>query len=151
MTDKDRLLIGNGLTNINRIEKTMKFYDPQIGSTQYKHQTLEYYYYESVRNLVTHTAYKLGFNSKNTGYKVFWDENKTTVIFQLNLISDVTIKYQSQEYLFRSGEKITIGRSGKFTEPSLIEIMNQVGFRTELFTTNKARDYVLILAQSARF
>jgi uncharacterized SAM-dependent methyltransferase len=151
MTDKDKLLIGNGLINMNRVEKTMRSYDPQVEQTQNADRTVEYYYYESVRNLVTHTAYKLGFNPENSVYKVFWNESKNTIIFQLNLSSDVTVKFDSREYLFRNGEKITIGRSGKFTEPSLIETMNQVGFRTEFFTTNKTRDYALILVQSSRF
>ena len=150
MTDKDKPLIGNGLINVNRVEKTMKSYDPQAESAQNKDRTVEYYYYESVRNLLTHTAYKLGFNIENTDYRVFWNKSKNTIIFQLNLNSDVTVKLDSQEYHFRSGEKITTGRSGKFTEPSLIEIMNQVGFRTELFTTNKSHDYALILVQTDR-
>jgi uncharacterized SAM-dependent methyltransferase len=133
MTLEDYLLIGNGLAN------------------DYNPQKILAYYTEAVKDLVTYPAKLLGIYDQDDDFKFIWNDAKNRVEGRIHLNKERRIVLAKQEIHLDANEEILVMQSNKYSEFSLTKLLSDVGFRTELLTTTKTRDEIIVLVQPTRY
>ncbi|MHB1864791.1 MAG: L-histidine N(alpha)-methyltransferase [Candidatus Saccharimonadales bacterium] len=133
MTLDDYLLIGNGLAN------------------EYNPQKILASYTDEVKALVTHPVKLLGIYTDTDEFKFIWNENKNRVEGRIRLNNPRKIMLANQEINLSSGEELLVMQSNKYSESSLTKMLSDVGFRTELLTTTKNRDEIVVMVQPTRY
>lgn len=134
MFPEDQLVIGNQVSNV--------FAAPKF---------VEYYHAEEVFNLVASTLKNYGMNCIFKEYNVRWNSIKRQIEMFLSLENDRKIVIAGQNVCFEKGEEILLAISKKFIEESIVEVFNHVGFRIELFTTNKEKDTCIVSVAPSRY
>lgn len=134
MTLDDYLLIGNGLVNDYNPQKIINTYDVAI-----------------IIDIVTLPARTLGIYDKSDEFKYVWNANKNRVEGRIKLNSDKQLTLADQEVQLKKGDEILVHPSNKYSEFSLTKLLSDVGFRTELLTTNKNRSHILAMVQPTRY
>ena len=135
MTLEDYLIVGNGLVNDQNPQKILSNY---IGK-------------ESVKYEDTRVARKLGLFNDQDDYKVLWNAAQHRVEGRIKLNEDKQLHLAGQSVTMEKDDEILILQSCKYTEVSLTKLLSNVGFRTELLTTNRSRSYVLAMIQPTRY
>jgi uncharacterized SAM-dependent methyltransferase len=133
MTLEDYLIIGNGLVHDQNSQKILKAY------------------VHSETEQVTAPARALGLFTDEDDYRVLWNPTDRRVEARIKLSGDRKLSLAGQSILMESGDEILVFQSRKYTEASLASLLSDVGFRTELLTTNRNRSYVLAMIQPTRY
>jgi uncharacterized SAM-dependent methyltransferase len=134
MTLDDYLLLGNGLVNDYNPQKIINTYNIPI-----------------IVDLVTSPARSLGLYDDNDDFKYIWNANKNRVEGRIQFNSDKKVTVADQSLELNNGEEILVHHSYKFSEASLTKLISDVGFRTELLTTNMNRSHILAMVQPTRY
>lgn len=132
MTSKDYLILGVELTNFSKVNKLIPHYENT-----------------AVERLVTHTLNFLSINEYD--YQVSWDEKYNQVEMRAQIKKDTKVQIANENFVLQEGESILLARSIKFTEYTATKLLSDVGFRTELLTTNEDRGYLLTMIQPTRY
>jgi uncharacterized SAM-dependent methyltransferase len=133
MTLDDYLIIGNGLVHDQNAQKILKAY------------------VDSETERVTAPARALGLFTAEDDYRVLWNPTERRVEARVKLSGDRQLSLAGQSLLMENGDEILVFQSRKYTEASLATLLSDVGFRTELLTTNRNRSYVLAMVQPTRY
>ncbi|HEX4774382.1 MAG TPA: L-histidine N(alpha)-methyltransferase [Candidatus Saccharimonadales bacterium] len=129
----DYLLIGNGLANDYNPQRILESYEG------------------TVKDLVTHPAKLLGLYSNEDQFKFIWNANKNRVEGRIHLNSPKSVVLANQAVELGSDEELLVMRSDKYSESSITKLLSEVGFRTELLTTTKTRDEIVVMVQPTRY
>lgn len=132
MTSRDYLIIGVELTNLAKVNRIIPQYEGG-----------------DVKKFVTHTLRHLGILKYDT--EASWNENTSRVEIHAKLKKDININIANENFVLRKDESILLARSIKFTEYTATKLFSDVGFRTELLTTNEDRGYLLTMIQPTRY
>lgn len=133
MTLEDYLIIGNGLVHDQNAHKILKAY------------------VDSETERVTAPARALGLFVDEDDYRVLWNPTERRVEARIKLSGDRTLALAGQSVIMESGDEVLVFQSRKYTEASLATLLSEVGFRTELLTTNRNRGYALAMIQPTRY
>jgi len=156
-------LLGNTLGNFDNTEKVLSnlklsmFSDDQliignqVSNVLAAPKLVEYYHRKEVFNIVSSTLKNYGMNCSFKEYNVRWNDIKKHIEMFLSLEKDRKIIIAGQSVYFEKGEEILLAISKKFIEESIVEVFNHVGFRIELFTTNKKKDTCIISVAPSRY
>ncbi|HXE10280.1 MAG TPA: L-histidine N(alpha)-methyltransferase [Verrucomicrobiae bacterium] len=134
MTVDDYLLIGNGLAND---------YNPQ--------KIIDTYNIPVIIDTVTSPARSLDIYNDNDDFKYIWSTAKNRVEGRIKLSDSKQVTLAQQKVNLDKGEQVLVHHSYKFSEASLTKMLSDVGFRTELLTTNKNRSHILVMVQPTRY
>ncbi len=134
MTLEDYLLLGNGLVNDYNPQKIINTYNIPI-----------------IIDLVTSPARWLGLYDEHDDFKYLWNANKNRVEGRIKLNSNKSASLANQSLELGNGEELLVHHSYKYSEASLTKLISEVGFRTELLTTNKNRSHILTMVQPTRY
>jgi len=132
MTSKDYLIIGVELTNLAKVNKIIPHYET-----------------EDVKKFVTHTLNYLKVKDYDT--EASWNEKKSQIEIRAKISKPSEVQISDEKFILEEGESILLSRSIKFTEYTVTKLLSDVGFRTELLTTNEDRGYVLTMIQPTRY
>ncbi len=92
-----------------------------------------------------------GYKDSDAAYKIRWNENKKQIESFLILKKDVEFNIANSKIKFEKNEEILLSISKKFVEEDLIKIVNEIGFRIHLFTTNKEKRYCVLSVNPSRY
>lgn len=134
MSSKDYMIVGVELTNLVKVQNITSHYEGKI-----------------VENFVSHTLDHLGVRETDRNIEITWNSKENQIEIRAVLKKDVEIKIADENFVLFEGEKILLSRSKKFSESVVAQILSDVGFRTELLTTNKERGYLLTMVQPTRY
>lgn len=132
MTSKDYLIVGVELTNLAKVNKLIPHYENK-----------------AVNDLVTHTLKHLGV--KNYDVEASWNEKYSQIEMRAKMTKTSEVVVANEKFLLEKDESILLARSIKFTEYTATKLLSDVGFRTELLTTNEDRGYLLTMIQPTRY
>ncbi len=133
MTLEDYLIIGNGLANDQNPQKILSGYG------------------EAIKKSVTALPQALGLYKEGEDYTVLWNPAQHRVEARIRLNENKQLSLAKQSVNMEAGDEILIMQSRKYTESSLTKLLSNVGFRTELLTTNRNRSYILAMIQPTRY
>jgi uncharacterized SAM-dependent methyltransferase len=134
MTLEDYLIIGNGLVNDQNSQKILRAYDSDI-----------------LKRDATLPAQALGLFTDKDSYEVLWNSSQHRVEIRIKLSQDRQLSLAGQVINLASGDEILVLKSHKYTEFSLTKLLSNVGFRSELLTTNRNQSYILAMIQPTRY
>lgn len=134
MFSDDCLIIGNEIANTFA---AVKF--------------IEYYQSKEVFSLVSSTLRNYGTNLSFDEYAVRWSSKEKQIEMFLTLKKDRDIKIGEYSVHFNKGEEILLALSKKFAEESIVELFNNVGFRIDLFATNKKKNICIASIAPTRY
>jgi uncharacterized SAM-dependent methyltransferase len=134
MTLDDFLLVGNGLANDYNPQKIIDTYNIPI-----------------IIDTVTSPARSLDIYDDDDDFKYIWSTAKNRVEGRIKLNDSKQITLAKQKVDLDKGEQVLVHHSYKFSEASLTKLLSDVGFRTELLTTNKSRSHILVMVQPTRY
>jgi uncharacterized SAM-dependent methyltransferase len=135
MTLDDYLIVGNGLVNDQNPQKILSGYlDVQ-----------------ALENSMTALPRELSLYNEKDDYKVLWNPTQHRVEARIRLNENKQLSLAKQSITMEAGDEILIMQSRKYTESSLTKLLSNVGFRTELLTTNRNRSYILAMIQPTRY
>jgi L-histidine N-alpha-methyltransferase len=132
MTSKDYLILGVELTNLAKVSKIIPHYQSK-----------------DVEKFVTHTLRYL--NVTNYDIDISWNEKNSQIEIRAQITKDTEVQIANEKFVLQKDESILLARSIKFTEYTATKILSDVGFRTELLTTNEDRGYLLTMIQPTRY
>jgi uncharacterized SAM-dependent methyltransferase len=135
MTLEDYLIVGNGLINDQNPKKILSAYEGV----------------EVLREDLTAPGRELGLFTDEDSYQVLWNTSERRVEARIKLSENRQLSLAGQTVTMESGDEILVMRSSKYTEASLTKLLSNVGFRTELLTTNRNRSYILAMIQPTRY
>jgi L-histidine N-alpha-methyltransferase len=135
MTLEDYLIVGNGLVNDQNTQKILSTY---VDVDQQK-------------EIIITPAKDLGLYTAKDDYKVLWNPVQHRVEARIKLNEGRLLSLAGQSVSMEVGDEILIMQSHKYTESSLTKLLSNVGFRTELLTTNRNRSYILAMIQPTRY
>ncbi|MFB6212678.1 MAG: L-histidine N(alpha)-methyltransferase [Candidatus Magasanikbacteria bacterium] len=134
ITSDDFLVLGVELTNVSKSRKILK---------QYKSKPN--------KDFVYFIPNKIGIDRNSTEFEIKWNERDRQVEVRLILKNDVEVSIGSEKFSLEKNESILVGRSVKFTEGSITNLLSNIGLRNELLTTNRNRSYLLSMVQPTRY
>ena len=135
MTLDDYLLIGNGLTNNFNEQRIINTYDTPL-----------------IIETVTSPAKALGiFSPDQDTFSYSWNARLQRVEGRIKLATDKQVKLAGQSFMLKKNEEVLVHRSHKYDEAGLMKLLSDVGFRTELLTTTKDRNHILVMIQPTRY
>jgi uncharacterized SAM-dependent methyltransferase len=134
MTLNDYLLLGNGLVNNYNPKQIIKTYDTPV-----------------IVETVTAPAKTLGIYGKKDTFSYIWNPERNRLEGRVTLSKDRDISLADQTIKLREDEEILVHHSYKFSESTLTKLLSDVGFRTEILTTNANRNHILALVQPTRY
>ena len=130
----DYLIIGNGLVNDQNPKKILNAYASDL-----------------LREDLVMPARMLGLFTDKDSYEVLWNPSHHRIEARIKLSSDRQLSLAGQSISLAEGDEILVLRSSKYTESSLTRLLSEVGYRTELLTTNRNRSYILAMIQPTRY
>ena len=134
MFPSDHFVIGNQISNLLAAQKLIKYY-----------HTKEAY------NLTTSTLKDYGMKSDFKELAVRWNAGQKQIEVLLSVAENKKVAIAGHTVSFEKGEEILLAVSKKFAEESIVEVLNRVGFRIDLFTTNKQKDTCIISVTPSRY
>ncbi len=134
MTSKDFMIVGVELTNLARVQSILSHYEGEV-------------YINTISFVLDHFAVP----RDNYTHEVVWNDIAHQVETRAAFKKDTPIEIGGERFVLKQGEKILLMRSKKFTEPGVMSLLSDVGFRTELLTTNAERGYLLTMVQPTRY
>lgn len=133
MTLEDYLIVGNGLVNDQNPQKILAAYSDIIKQT------------------FTTLGKSLGVYNDQDDYKILWNPSHHRVEGRMRLASEKQLTLAGQTVTLEAGDEILSMQSRKYTESTLTKLLSNVGFRTELLTTNRNRSYAIAMIQPTRY
>lgn len=134
MFSDDSLIIGNQISNL-------------LASSKF----IEYYRTKEAFDLVSATLRGYGMDCPFDEYVVRWNGNQKQIEMVLAAQTGKTITIAGYSVEFEKGEEILLATSKKFAEETIVEVFNSVGFRVDLFTTNKKKDTCIVSVTPTRY
>lgn len=134
MFTDDALVIGNEISNLVATQKT-----------------LEYYHSKEVYSHTTSTLRSYGMRCRTKEFDVRWNAMERQVEMFLALEKGRRITIAGHTVQFEKGEEILLAVSKKFAEEELVETLNRVGFRLDLFTTNDKKNNCIVSITPTRY
>lgn len=134
MTADDYIILGVELTNLAKKEKILSQYQGPL------HKDFVYFIPDQI-----------GINRRETTLEVTWNDSQQQVESRIVLEEKQDIRIGDAKFVLEEGERLLVGRSTKFTEGNITNLLSRVGFRIELLTTTRERDYVLSMVQPTRY
>jgi uncharacterized SAM-dependent methyltransferase len=156
-------LLGNTLGNFDNTEKVLSnlklsmFSDDsliignQIANLFASSRFVEYYQAKEVFDLVSSTLKNYGMDCLFKEYFVRYNTHEKQIEMLLRLKEDKQITIANYSVKFEKGEEILLATSKKFAEETLIEEFNNVGFRIDLFATNKKKNTCIASISPTRY
>jgi uncharacterized SAM-dependent methyltransferase len=135
MTLEDYLIVGNGLANDQNPQKILEAYNDS----------------DILKKTFVLPAKSLDLFDDSDDYRVLWNSTQHRVEARIRLNSARPLSLAGQKVTMEAGDDILVMQSRKFTEASLTKLLSDVGFRTELLTTNPGRSYTLAMIQPTRY
>jgi len=135
MTLEDYLIVGNGLANDQNPQKILEAYTDS----------------DILKKTFTFPAKSLGLFDDDDDYRVLWNAAQHRVEARIRLNREKPLSLAGQKVTMDAGDDILVVQSRKYTEASLTKLLSNVGFRTELLTTNPSRSYILAMIQPTRY
>ncbi len=133
MTLDDYLIVGNGLVNDQNPQKILGAYG------------------DIIKRSVTGPAKSLGLYDNQDDYQVLWNAAQHRVESRIKMNDNKRVSLAGQEIRLEADDEILVMQSRKYTESSLTKLLSNIGFRTELLTTNRNRSYALAMIQPTRY
>jgi uncharacterized SAM-dependent methyltransferase len=133
MTLDDYLIIGNGLVNDQNPQRILSSYTDIIKQT------------------FVSLSRSLGIYNESDDYQVLWNPTQHRVESRIKLNEDKQLTLAGQTVALEAGDEVLVMQSRKYTESTLTKLLSNVGFRTELLTTNRNRSYALAMIQPTRY
>ena len=130
----DYLIIGNELSNLQAINKMIEYYKDEV-CYEADVSVLKYY----------------GFKDSDATYNARWNGTRRQIESYIVLQNDVEFNIAGSILKFEKGEEILTSISKKFAEEDLIKIVNEIGFRIQLFTTNKEKRHCILSVNPSRY
>ena len=134
MFSDDSLIIGNQIANLFASSKFVKYYKAK-----------------EAFDLVSSTLRNYGMDCSFEEYSARWNANQKEIEMLLKLNKDRKITIAGYSVNFEKGEEILRATSKKFTEETLVEEFNNVGFRLDLFVTNKQKNTCITSIMPTRY
>ncbi|MDP1693915.1 MAG: L-histidine N(alpha)-methyltransferase [Candidatus Woesearchaeota archaeon] len=134
MSSDDFLIVGVEMTNFSKVNKLLPHYTGK--------EALDFVFTVPVN---------IGIKVRTVEYEAVWNEKDTQIEIWIQLKNDQKIHIGSDSFTLERDERLLLGRSVKFNEWTFTKLMSDVGFRTELLTTSKDREYVLSMVQPTRY
>lgn len=134
MTSKDFMIVGVELTNLIKTHNILRHYEGK--------EALDFVSFILDYLKVSRNDYK---------HEILWNSQDNQVEIRAVLNKDVSIKISDESFILKEGESILLARSKKFSESSITNLLSEIGFRTELLTTNEDRGYLLTMIQPTRY
>ncbi len=134
MSSKDYMIVGVELTNLVKVQNITSHYEGEV-----------------VEDFVFNTLNYIGVPKESRDMEITWNNADNQVEIRAVLKEDVSIKIADESFALFKGEKILLSRSKKFSESVVAQVLSDVGFRTELLTTNEERGYLLTMVQPTRY
>jgi uncharacterized SAM-dependent methyltransferase len=134
MFSEDYLIIGNQISNLLNTPKIV-----------------EYYKMKEIFNFMTSVLINYGMECEPKEYGARWNDSKKQVEGFLLLNKNRHISIAGRNLLFEKNEEILLFISKKYIEESIVEMLNNAGFRIDLFTTNKKKDTCIISVSPSRY
>jgi len=75
--------------------------------------------------------------------------SRVEVVFTPSI--DINFKIGYEKVKLNKGLPVLLWESGKFNGPMLTKLLEEAGFRIELYTTTPESNYIIALAQPARY
>ena len=97
------------------------------------------------------TARSLGIYDDEDDFQYIWNTAKNRIEGRVKLRNGKQVTLAGQTIDLDKGEEVLVHHSYKFSEASLTKLLSDVGFRTELLTTNKNRSHILVMVQPTRY
>lgn len=156
-------LLGNTLGNFDNTEKILSnlklsmFSDDyliignQIANLLASSKFVEYYHSREVYDLVVSTLKNYEMDCSFEEYAVRWNSHQKQIEMLLLLKEDKSITIGDYTIHFGKGEEILLATSKKFAEETLVEEFNKVGFRVDLFVTNKKKNTCIASIAPTRY
>jgi uncharacterized SAM-dependent methyltransferase len=156
-------LLGNTLGNFDNTEKVLAnlklsmFPDDslvignQISNLLAASKFIEYYKTKEVFNLVSSTLRNHGMKCPFKEYHVQWNAKQKQIEMTLVLRENKKVVIADCSVEFEKGEEILLAISKKFAEETIVETFNKVGFRIDLFTTNKKKNMCIVAVTPTRY
>ena len=132
MTSRDYLILGVELTNLAKVSKLLPHYEGK-----------------DVKKFVTHTLNYL--KVKDYNLEPTWNDKYNQIEIRAKITKPVEVEISNEKFTLQEDESILLARSIKFTEYTATKLLSDVGFRTELLTTNEDRGYLLTMIQPTRY
>lgn len=133
MTLDDYLIVGNGLVNDQNAQKILSAYTDIIKQT------------------FVAPARTLGVYDDSDDYQALWNPSQHRVESRIKLNENKRLELAGQTVILEAGDEILVMQSRKYTESTLTKLLSNIGFRTELLTTNRNRSYALAMIQPTRY
>ncbi|NCP72105.1 L-histidine N(alpha)-methyltransferase [archaeon] len=102
-------------------------------------------------NFVMFVPHYLGIKDDQVEYNVAWNILLNQVEQTIYLKDDIYIEIGSEKIKLEKDDFLLIGRSYKFTMGSIVQILQDTGFRVELLMTSLKKDYLITLIQPSRY
>lgn len=156
-------LLGNTLGNFDNTEKILSnlklsmFPDDhliignEISNALAASKLVTYYHSEEVFNLVVATLNSYEMNTAFQDYIARWSDDQKQIEMFYVVPADTQISVAEHTVTFEKGEELLLAVSKKFTEANIVEIFSRVGYRIDLFTTNKAKNNSIISVTPSRY
>jgi uncharacterized SAM-dependent methyltransferase len=134
MFSEDCLVIGNQIANLFAYSRFIEYYQSKV-----------------VFDLVSSTLRNYGMKCCFDEYSVRWNSRQKQIEMFLSLKEDKKITIAGYSVYFGKGEEILLAVSKKFTEETIVEEFNKVGFRIDLFAVNKKKDACIASVSPTRY
>lgn len=134
MTSKDFMIVGVELTNLIKAQNIIHHYEGK-----------------AVENFISFTLDYLKVPRKDYKIDVSWNTQENQVEIRAALQKDILLEIAQEKFTLNKGESLLLSRSKKFSESVVTKLLSDVGFRTELLTTNSERGYLLTMVQPTRY
>lgn len=135
MTASDYLIIGIEMTNFSLIDKILLRYQTE----------------KENNNFLLFIPKIIGYDDPSMKIGFSWNEKNHQIQAHLITLLDTAVQIGEEKFTIEKGERILIGRSKKFTEPIVADIISEAGFRNEILTTTPTRSYLLTMVQPTRY
>jgi uncharacterized SAM-dependent methyltransferase len=133
MTKKDYLLIGVELINEHLMNRAMK-----------------QYYGKDVANFAFWPLDYLGVKQKDCQYRVRFNRKQSRAELFFVPKKDIRFKMGYENVMLAKNSPILKFTSTKFSGLLLNDVLSDVGFRTDYFTTNYENNFALVLCQTSK-
>lgn len=134
MFSENHLIIGNQISNLLASQKLVDYYKTQ-----------------EVFDLTASVLLNYGMDCSIEELGVRWNSAERQIEVYLTLSRNRDILIAGRSVHFERGEEILLAISKKFVEDSIVEVFRRVGFRIDLFTTNKQKDTCIISVTPSRY
>jgi|GEM_PF-899178 uncharacterized SAM-dependent methyltransferase len=156
-------LLGNTLGNFDNTEKVlanlklsmfpedMLIIGNQVSNLLASQKLIAYYRAAEIFPFATSVLRQYGLECSPEEMDVRWNAKKKQIEIFLVCAADKQLQIAGHTVHFEAGEEILLVISRKFAEENIVEVFGSVGFRIDLFTTNKQKSTCIVSVSPTRY